>query len=144
MSIESNIGRNSAVSRGAQRGLFDALEARSDATTRLVTVEDMPRYHDGLVALVRQSIQEVPSEMAWFTYRDIQRFFGISKATIARRLQDGLVPGVRIAGDQVQADGNVRRFDRTQLHWLLLAVRFGRCLDANAARQGLKRAGASV
>ena len=89
MSIESNVGRGSANIRGVQRGQFDALEVRSEAIARFVTVQDMPSYHDELVALVRQSIKEVPADSVWFTYRDIQRLFGVSKATIARRLQDG-------------------------------------------------------
>ena len=113
------------------RHLLDALEGEPQPG-RIITLDDMPRYRPELVALVDQSIDEVPGEIIWFTYREIQQCFGVSRATIARRLQDGLVPGVRIIGAQVQPDGHVRRFDRTQLRWLLLAVRFGKALSANA------------
>jgi|CXWL01.1.fsa_nt_gi hypothetical protein len=56
-------------------------------------------------------------------YRDIGKHFGISRATIARRLKHGLVPGVRFQHQRMLDDGPVRRFDRLQLRWLLLAIR---------------------
>jgi hypothetical protein len=65
----------------------------------------------------------LPAEKLWFTYSDIKRSFGISRATIARRMKDELVPGIRILNGRVLDDGAVRRFDRTQLRWLLISVK---------------------
>jgi hypothetical protein len=131
MSIESNIGRSLSRPHSSQRELFEVSKGELVHDGRFVVTDDLPNYRHELVQLVETSMQEIPGDIVWFTYKDIQRHFGISKATIARRLQEGLVPGVRIVGSQVQADGNVRRFDRTQLRWLLLAVRFGKTLAAN-------------
>jgi hypothetical protein len=47
----------------------------------------------------------------------------VSRATVARKVQQGLVPGIRFRGASVLPDGPVRRFDRNQLRWLLLALR---------------------
>jgi len=91
---------------------------------RIVTVDDLPDYPAELVAMVDRSIAELPANAVWLTYRDVGKHFGVSRATIARRLKDGLVPGVRLHDGCVLGDGSVRRFDRTQLRWLLLAVRF--------------------
>lgn len=33
------------------------------------------------------------------------------------------MPGIRVVEGRVQEDGAVRRFDRIQLRWLLLAIR---------------------
>jgi hypothetical protein len=131
MSIESNMGRSLSRPRSSQRELFEMSKAEFVHDGRFVVTDDLPKYRYELVQLVETSMREIPGDIVWFTYKDIQRYFGISKATIARRLQEGLVPGVRIVGSQVQADGNVRRFDRTQLRWLLLAVRFGKTLAPN-------------
>jgi hypothetical protein len=72
---------------------------------------------------VAAAIEALPKTQLWFTYKDIQFFFGVSRATVARRLRAGLVPGVRMAGSSVVEESPVRRFDRDQLRWLLLAVR---------------------
>jgi hypothetical protein len=92
-------------------------------TVRLVALEDMPTYPTDVLEMVDRSIATIPDGLVWLTYRDIGKYFGISRATIARRLKDGLVPGVRFQHGRMLDDGPVRRFDRVQLRWLLLAVR---------------------
>jgi hypothetical protein len=74
---------------------------------------------------VDRSIAALPTEKLWFTYQDIRRCFGVSRATAARRLKDGVVPGVRFQQGRMIEDGAVRRLDREQLRWLLLAVQSG-------------------
>ncbi len=88
-----------------------------------LTIEDMPDYPAHLVASVEQSIRDAPTDRVLLTYRDIQDFFGVSRATVARRMKEGLVPGIRLLHGRVLDDGPVRRLDRTQVKWLLLAVR---------------------
>jgi hypothetical protein len=144
--------KNAKKADSGQLGLFDAVEAQAVVSpqlsrppprkiapraaniepprksaaklARIVAVDDMPNYPAELVAIVDRSIAELPADMVWLTYRDIGKRFGVSRATIARRLKGGLVPGVRIYDGCVLGDGSVRRFDRVQLRWLLLAVRF--------------------
>lgn len=91
--------------------------------SRVLCVGDMPAYsaeaHDSVAA----ALEALPPTQIWFTYKDIQGLFGVSRATVARRLREGLVPGVRMAGSSVMEDAAVRRFDRVQLKWLLLALR---------------------
>ena len=74
-------------------------------------MDDLPEYPVELVAIVDRSIAELPADVAWLTYRDVGKRFGVSRATIARRLKDGLVPGVRIHDGCVLGDGSVRRSD---------------------------------
>jgi len=83
----------------------------------------MPAYSEDAQESVAAALHQLPHAQLWFTYKDIQFFFGVSRATVARRLRDGLVPGVRMAGSSVVEDAPVRRFDRGQLKWLLLALR---------------------
>lgn len=90
-----------------------------------ITIDDLPAYPNELVEQVDGSIANLCSEKLWFTYNDIRRCFGISRATVARRMKDGLVPGVRFQHGRILEDGAVRRFDRQQLRWLLLAVQCG-------------------
>lgn len=90
---------------------------------RRLTVADMPDYPLDILAAVDAIIAALPPERALYTYRDIQKSFGISRATVARRVKEGLVPGVCIANGRVLEDGSVRRFDREQVRWLLLAMR---------------------
>lgn len=94
--------------------------------TYVLSVSDMPAYADEAHESVAKAIKLLPQAQLWFTYKDIQFFFGVSRATVARRLRDGLVPGVRMAGASVVEDSAVRRFDREQLKWLLLALRHRR------------------
>lgn len=94
--------------------------------TRVVAVEDLPSYPPELIAAARRSIKEIATDRVLLTYKEIDAFFGISRATVARRLKDGLVPGIRIRHGRVLEDGPVRRLDRTQVLYLLLAVRAGR------------------
>lgn len=89
----------------------------------VLTEADMPRYDDAAIALVDAALAALPPQRLWFTYRDVEESFGISRATIVRRLREELVPGVRIEHGRLLADGSVRRLDRNQVRWLLLAVR---------------------
>lgn len=91
--------------------------------SRVLTLDDMPKYPVEAIERATQALHQLPSSQLWFTYKDIQFFFGVSRATVARRLREGLVPGVRMAGSSVMEDAAVRRFDRGQLKWLLLALR---------------------
>jgi hypothetical protein len=91
--------------------------------SRVVTTDDMPAYPAEAVAAARNAIAQLPAAQLWFTYKDLRFFFGVSRATVARRLSEALVPGVRMLGASVVEDAAVRRFDREQVHWLLLAVR---------------------
>lgn len=93
---------------------------------RTVTVEDMPDYPVELHKAVDRMLADLRTDRVLLTYRAIKECFGISRATVARRVKEGLVPGVRMAKGRVLDDGPVRRFDRMQLRWLLLAVRFAR------------------
>jgi len=93
------------------------------AQTRVVSFEDLPAYPQLDQDLVDQSIAALPAGKMWFTYQAIRECFGVSRATVARRVKKGLVPGIRFSGNSVIEDGSVRRFDRTQLRWLLLSVR---------------------
>lgn len=96
------------------------IDARS---SRVLCVDDMPVYSNEAHESVAAALEALPQAQLWFTYKDIQFFFGVSRATVARRLREGLVPGVRMAGASVVEDAAVRRFDRDQLKWLLLALR---------------------
>jgi hypothetical protein len=91
--------------------------------TRSVSVADLPDYPPLDQELVDRSIAALPPNRIWFTYRAIKECFGVSRATVARKVQQGLVPGIRFRGASVLPDGPVRRFDRNQLRWLLLALR---------------------
>ena len=91
--------------------------------SRVLCVGDMPAYSDEAHESVAAAMEALPPTQLWFTYKDIQGLFGVSRATVARRLREGLVPGVRMAGSSVMEDAAVRRFDRVQLKWLLLALR---------------------
>lgn len=91
--------------------------------SRVLCVDDMPPYSDEAHESVVAALEALPQAQLWFTYKDIQTLFGVSRATVARRLREGLVPGVRMAGSSVMEDAAVRRFDRGQLKWLLLALR---------------------
>lgn len=91
--------------------------------SHVLCVDDMPAYSDEAHESVAAALEALPQAQLWFTYKDIQFFFGVSRATVARRLRERLVPGVRMAGASVVEDAAVRRFDRVQLKWLLLALR---------------------
>ncbi len=83
---------------------------------------DLPEYPRELIEVVERSLAMLASDRVWFTYNDIRACFGVSRATVARRVRDRLVPGIQLVDGRVQENGAVRRFDRTQLRWLLLAV----------------------
>lgn len=95
----------------------------SESALRTIDLSDMPDYPSSDQELVDRTISALPPNRMWFTYADIRESFGISRATVARRVKGGLVPGIRFKGTSVVEDGPVRRFDRGQLRWLLLAVR---------------------
>lgn len=94
-----------------------------DPPARVLGIDDMPVYPPDLVVAAKRSIKEISTDRVLLTYKEINAFFGISRATVARRLKDGLVPGIRIRHGRVLEDGPVRRLDRTQVLYLLLAVR---------------------
>ncbi len=104
-------------------------DVQAEATTAdqeaisILHVSEMPTYSDEAHDAVLLTMKLLPSAQVWFTYKDVRFFFGISRATVARRLRERVVPGVRMAGSSVLEDTTVRRFDRDQLKWLLLAVR---------------------
>lgn len=97
---------------------------RSARRVVCVAVEDLPDYPPAAVDSVARAMEALPRGRLWFTYKDINYYFGVSRATVTRRLRKGVVPGVMMDGESVIEDAPVRRFDREQLHWLLLAVRF--------------------
>jgi hypothetical protein len=97
--------------------------ARVLRETRIVSLADLPDYPPLDQELVDRSIAALPPNRMWFTYAAIRECFGVSRATVARKVKKGLVPGIRFRGASVLEDGPVRRFDRNQLRWLLLALR---------------------
>ncbi|MGQ0533927.1 MAG: hypothetical protein ACT4OF_14740 [Caulobacteraceae bacterium] len=92
---------------------------------KLITADELPEYPATEVAAVERAIAAIKTDRALLGYKEIQSFFGVSKATINRRMKEGLVLGVRIKDGVVMRDGGVRRFSREQVKWLLLAVRAG-------------------
>lgn len=110
-------------SRSPRRSQGESRDEAQLRNARVLTVEDMPAYPPDLVAAAKRSIKEVSSPRVLLTYKEIDGYFGISRATVARRLKDGLVPGIRILHGRVLEDGPVRRLDREQVLYLLLAVR---------------------
>lgn len=123
----SEIDRDRAPRHGRNvvRNATESLETKSDI--RVTTLADMPVYSDFDKQAVERSLATLPPTKVWFTYAAVHESFGISRATVARRVKEGVVPGIRFRGDNVLEDGAVRRFDREQLLWLLLAVRSRRC-----------------
>ncbi len=115
------------------------LDRRAVSDVRVVSIEDMPSYAELEHEMVERSLMTLPEDRIWFTYSAVQRCFGISRATIARRMKDGLIPGIRFQGANVLEDGPVRRFDRTQLRWLLLATRASRAQHIEHSRKNLRR-----
>lgn len=102
--------------RAAQR-----LTKKAEVTT--LTPDDMPNYPSDLVAQVDQEIAAIPTDRVLLTYKEIWDYFGVSRATVVRRMKDRLVPGIRMSNGRVLDDGPVRRLSRLQVRWLLLAVR---------------------
>lgn len=83
----------------------------------------MPEYPQEEIDAVDRILAGMKSDRLFLGYKDIQDLFGVSKATVNRRMKEGLVPGVTIQDGVVSRDGGVRRFSREQVKWLLLAVR---------------------
>jgi hypothetical protein len=111
------------MDRGPRHSVEPRLRSKTGCRVRVVGLDDMPVYSELDHEMVERSLETLPVDRIWFTYAAIQTCFGISRATIARRMKDGLIPGIRFEGAQVLEDGRVRRFNRVQLRWLLLAVR---------------------
>lgn len=93
---------------------------------RIVAADELPAYPDEAVESIERALSALPRDLIWLTYGDIRAYFGISRATVARRLKRGLVPGVAMEAGRVVEDAPVRRFDRDQLRWILLAVRYAK------------------
>lgn len=91
--------------------------------SRRLTDRDMPGYSNDEIAAVDRILAEMKSDRLFLGYKDIQDMFGVSKATVNRRMKEGLISGVTIQDGVVSRDGGVRRFSREQVKWLLLAVR---------------------
>lgn len=106
---------------------------------RVVVIDDMPSYTDLDHDMVERSLETLPEDKVWFTYSAVQKSFGISRATVARRMKEGLIPGIRFNGANVLEDGPVRRFNRTQLRWLLLAVRTSRAEHLERSMRNFQR-----
>lgn len=98
------------------------------AKPQLITIKDLPAYPEAEVAAVERAVAAIPTERALLGYKEVQDYFGVSKATANRRMKDGLVPGVRMIDGVVMRDGGVRRLSREQVKWLLLAVRLSRTM----------------
>jgi len=96
---------------------------RQSPPSRLITDRDMPGYSHEEIAGVDRILAGMKSDRLFLGYKDIHDLFGVSKATVNRRMKEGLVPGVTIQGGVVSRDGGIRRFSREQVKWLLLAVR---------------------
>lgn len=120
---------------GKRRGLV----ARPPSDVRLVSMDDMPSYTDLDHEMIERSLETLPEDKVWFTYSAVQKSFGISRATVARRMKEGLIPGIRFNGANVLEDGPVRRFNRIQLRWLLLAVRTSRAEHTERSMRNLQR-----
>lgn len=121
-----------------------SIEIRSDKATagtsalRVIALEDFPQYSKLDHEMVDRSLEVLPADKVWFTYSAVQQSFGISRATIARRMKEGLIPGIRFLGSNVLEDGAVRRFNRLQLRWLLLATRYSRAEHLERSRRNFR------
>lgn len=113
---------NARIEQGTREHVRAATSAKRPIA-RAVSASELPAYDDDETEIVDASLAEVSASKIWFTYADIRRYFGVSRATVARKLKAGLVPGIRFQGDRVLEDGAVRRFSRTQVRFVLLAVR---------------------
>ncbi len=94
-----------------------------EAELRIVREADVPNYAAEDIQTVEHVLAAWPTTKALFTYVEIRQSFGVSRATVARKLKGGLIPGIAFAGERVMADGPVRRFTRDQVKFLLLCVR---------------------
>lgn len=117
-----------------------ATRAPANDDIRITTEADMPPYADFDREAVERTLMSLPATKVWFTYAAVRECFGISRATVARRVKEGLVPGIRFCGSNVLEDGTVRRFDRTQVRWLLLATRKSREMHVAQSRKNFQKA----
>jgi hypothetical protein len=113
----------SAPAKPKQRDLQRPRATAQSAQTQRIEVDQIPNYDPHDVREVDAALTGVPATKVWFTYRDIKSMFGVSRATVARKVQARLVPGIRFEGRRVVEDGPVRRFSRDQVRFVLLAVR---------------------
>ncbi len=104
-----------------------ARRATRDPADDIVTVCDshLPSYSSEMVTAVAQEVASIPTDRVLLTYKEIWDYFGVSRATVVRRMRDGLIPGIRLQHGRVLDDGPIRRLSRAQVRWLLLAVRRG-------------------
>lgn len=100
-----------------------ARRAAKEPVVITLTSEDMPDYSPDLVTQIDQEIATIPTDRVLLTYKEIWDYFGVSRATVVRRMKDRLIPGIRMSDGRVLDDGPVRRLSRVQVRWLLLAVR---------------------
>lgn len=112
-----------ALAAKAAPGRRAAQPSAKAAEVTTLTPDDMPDYPNDLVAQVDQEIAAIPTDRVLLTYKEIWDYFGVSRATVVRRMKDRLVPGIRMSNGRVLDDGPVRRLSRLQVRWLLLAVR---------------------
>jgi hypothetical protein len=91
-----------------------------------VSAADLDRYSPEQRQQVDDDIARLPPGRLWFTYADVASVFGVSRATVVRKLRAGLVPGVRLQNNRMLDDGPVRRLSVEQVRYLLLAVRRSR------------------
>lgn len=122
-----------------QPGLVTGFVRPSDAANvRVICLDDMPAYSRLDCEIVDSSLEALPPDKIWFTYAAVQACFGVSRATVARRMKEGLIPGIRFHGSNVLEDGPVRRFSRMQIRWLLLATRTVRSEHAEGAKRNFR------
>lgn len=119
--VKPSIGGVKQKGLGKRSQLTKQASERSDVLT--IGLDDMPAYDDADRVLVESALVALPAGKGLFTYADVRDSFGISRATVVRKVRGGLVPGIRFVGSRVLEDGPVRRFTREQVRYLLLATR---------------------
>jgi hypothetical protein len=127
-----------AIEQSAPIGPPSDKATAGSSAFRVIALEDLPQYSKLDHDMVDRSLEILPADKVWFTYSAVQQSFGISRATIARRMKEGLIPGIRFRGSNVLEDGAVRRFNRLQLRWLLLATRSSRAEHIERSRRNFQ------
>lgn len=134
----ARVALSPAVKESASLGKRLDRATAGSAAFRVIALEDLPQYSKLDHEMVDRSLEILPADKVWFTYSAVQQSFGISRATIARRMKEGLIPGIRFRGSNVLEDGAVRRFNRLQLRWLLLATRYSRADHIERSRRNFQ------
>lgn len=132
--VSPGLRDDEAVSKPLARAAVRQVKRRAPVRIEIATItqQDMPDYPGDLVHQIEEEIAAIPTDRVLLTYREIWGYFGVSRATVARRMKEGLVPGIRMSEGRVLDDGPVRRLNRVQIRWLLLAVR--RCRSISGPR----------